>query len=117
MRTMTQQELLKQLVEIRIKRVLLRLHQHYEKEMYNQVGRGVTPQEYVSVIDKLVSDGGVTRSIGARCASIVTLIESQHSDRAMMEQTIFNIDEVASLLRVSKRSVYEWTSGRGRERM
>jgi excisionase family DNA binding protein len=34
-----------------------------------------------------------------------------------MEQTILNIDEVASLLRVSKRSVYEWTSERGRERM
>ena len=34
-----------------------------------------------------------------------------------MEQTILNIDEVASLLRVSRRSVYEWTSERGRERM
>ena len=30
---------------------------------------------------------------------------------------ILTIDEVASLLRVSKRSVYEWTSERGRERM
>jgi excisionase family DNA binding protein len=34
-----------------------------------------------------------------------------------MDQTILSIDEVASLLRVSKRSVYEWTSERGRERM
>ena len=34
-----------------------------------------------------------------------------------MEQTILTIDEVASLLRVSKRSVYEFTSERGRERM
>jgi excisionase family DNA binding protein len=30
---------------------------------------------------------------------------------------ILTIDEVALLLRVSKRSVYEWTSERGRERM
>jgi excisionase family DNA binding protein len=30
---------------------------------------------------------------------------------------ILTIDEVASLLRVSRRSVYEWTSERGRERM
>lgn len=30
---------------------------------------------------------------------------------------ILTIDEVATLLRVSKRSVYEWTSIRGRERM
>jgi excisionase family DNA binding protein len=30
---------------------------------------------------------------------------------------ILTIDEVASLLRVSKRSIYEWVSARGRERM
>jgi predicted DNA-binding transcriptional regulator AlpA len=30
---------------------------------------------------------------------------------------ILTIDEVASMLRVSKKSVYEWTSERGRERM
>ena len=35
----------------------------------------------------------------------------------MAEQTILTITEVASLLRVSKRSVYEWTSERGRECM
>ncbi len=34
-----------------------------------------------------------------------------------MEQTILTIDEVAALLRVSKRSVYEFTSERGRERL
>jgi excisionase family DNA binding protein len=34
-----------------------------------------------------------------------------------MEQTILTIDEVASLLRVSRRSVYEMTSERGRKRM
>jgi len=30
---------------------------------------------------------------------------------------ILTIDEVASLLKVSKKSVYEWTSERGKERM
>jgi excisionase family DNA binding protein len=34
-----------------------------------------------------------------------------------MEQTILTIDEVASLLKVSRRSVYEWTSERGRDRL
>ncbi len=34
-----------------------------------------------------------------------------------MEQTILTIDEVSTMLRVSKRSVYEYTSERGRERM
>lgn len=33
-----------------------------------------------------------------------------------MEQTILNIDEVASLLRLSKRSVYELVSKRGKAR-
>lgn len=34
-----------------------------------------------------------------------------------MEQTILTIDEVSALLRVSKKSVYEWTSERGRDRL
>lgn len=34
-----------------------------------------------------------------------------------MDQTILTIDEVASLLRVSKRSIYEYVSTRGRARM
>jgi excisionase family DNA binding protein len=34
-----------------------------------------------------------------------------------MEQTILTIDEVAAMLRLSKRAVYELTSERGRERM
>jgi excisionase family DNA binding protein len=34
-----------------------------------------------------------------------------------MEQTILTIDETAALLRVSKRSIYEYVSQRGRERM
>lgn len=34
-----------------------------------------------------------------------------------MEQTILTIDEVASMLRVSKKTVYEWTSTRGIERL
>lgn len=34
-----------------------------------------------------------------------------------MEQVILTIDECAALLRVSKRSIYEYVSLRGRERM
>jgi excisionase family DNA binding protein len=35
----------------------------------------------------------------------------------MNEQIILTIDETAALLRVSKRSIYEYVSVRGRERM
>jgi excisionase family DNA binding protein len=34
-----------------------------------------------------------------------------------MSQTILTISEVAEMLRVSKRSIYEYVSTRGRERM
>ena len=34
-----------------------------------------------------------------------------------MEQTILTINEVASMLRVSKKTVYEWTSARGVDRL
>jgi predicted DNA-binding transcriptional regulator AlpA len=34
-----------------------------------------------------------------------------------MDQTILTIDEVSQMLRISKRSIYEYTSERGRERM
>jgi excisionase family DNA binding protein len=35
----------------------------------------------------------------------------------MNEQLILTIDETAALLRVSKRSIYEYVSARGRDRM
>ena len=35
----------------------------------------------------------------------------------MSEQTILTIDECAALLRVSKRSIYEYVSARSRDRM
>ena len=34
-----------------------------------------------------------------------------------MDQTILTIDEVSQMLRISKRSIYEYTSERGRDRM
>ena len=59
----TQNELLKELVVIRIKRVLLRKGKQYEQELYNDVGRGVTPQEYFSIVNKLLVDGVIARSV------------------------------------------------------
>ena len=72
---MSQHELLKELVAVRIKRALARTKQQYERNFYNQVGRGVTPQEYNAVLDKLVKEGFVTRGTTERGASVLNWVE------------------------------------------
>lgn len=72
---MTQQnELLKELVALRIKRVLLRKGQQYERNFYNDVGRGVTPQEYLAIVNKLIVDGVITRCVSERGKPVLKLV-------------------------------------------
>jgi hypothetical protein len=74
----TQNDLLKELVALRIKRILTRSvgkETQYENGLYNTVGRGVTPLEYTEVVEKLVADGVAKRTIGARGAVILSLSE------------------------------------------
>jgi hypothetical protein len=68
-------ELLKDLVALRIKRVLARKGLQYERNFYNDVGRGVTPEEYTAILDKLVADGVVKRTTGGYGAMILSLVE------------------------------------------
>jgi hypothetical protein len=70
-----QNELLNELVAVRIKRVLARCEKQYENNFYNSVGRGVTPQEYIAILDKLVADGVVQRVTGERGSSILKLVD------------------------------------------
>ena len=76
-----QNELLKELVAVRIKRVLARSAGNttvYERNFYNQVGRGVTPEEFAEVLDKLVADRVVIRTPGQKPGTnILTLSETQ----------------------------------------
>jgi DNA-binding Lrp family transcriptional regulator len=69
-----QNELLKELVAVRIKRVLARTGKQYERSFYVAVGRGVSPQEYTEILDKLVVDGVVKRTTGEREAKILELV-------------------------------------------
>ena len=71
----TQNELLKELVALRIKRVLARKGRQYERNFYNDVGRGVTGEEYTNILDKLVADGIVQRTTTERNASMLSLVE------------------------------------------
>ena len=70
-----QQEVLKELVAVRIKMVLARTGQQYERNFYNTVGRGVSPQEYATILDKLVEEGIVTRTPSERGSIILKLAE------------------------------------------
>jgi hypothetical protein len=79
---MTQQEVLKQLVEVRIKRVLLKNRTEFELELYNRVGRGVTPQEYLAVVNKMIGDGVITRTTGVRGAKSLHLAEGNSNAEA-----------------------------------
>jgi hypothetical protein len=74
----TQNELLKELVALRIKRVLVQSvgkDTVYERNLYNRVGRGVTPLEYTEVVEKLVADGVVKRTTGERGSTILSITE------------------------------------------
>jgi transcriptional regulator CtsR len=73
----TQNEILKELVAVRIKRVLLRKGKQYERELYNDVGRGVTAQEYSSIVTKLLADGVITRGVSERGKPVLHLVETQ----------------------------------------
>jgi hypothetical protein len=64
----TQQEILQEHVEVRIKRYLIRKSE-YERALYNIVGSGVSPQEYDAICNKLVKEGIVTRTVGERGAT------------------------------------------------
>jgi hypothetical protein len=79
-----QNELLKELVALRIKRTLARSAgkvTQYERNFYNIVGRGVTPQEYFAILDKLVADGVVKRTPGERGSIILSLVESTDGEK------------------------------------
>ena len=70
----TQNDLLKELVAVRIKRVLLRKGTQYEHNFYNDVGRGVTPQEYTSVVNKLIANGVIARTVSERGKPVLQLV-------------------------------------------
>jgi hypothetical protein len=72
-----QNELMKELVAVRIKRVLARKGRQYERNFYNDVGRGVTGAEYSAILDKLVVDRVVKRTTTERGASILSLVNKQ----------------------------------------
>ena len=74
---MTQQEIINHKVEGRILTFLHRIKTFYERNLYNMVGRGVTPQEYATICDKLVEKGVVKRTVGTEGAPILHWVETE----------------------------------------
>lgn len=72
---MTQREILQMKVEARVLTYLYRVRCFYERSLYGVVGRGVTPEEFTEVINKLVEKGILTRSVGVKDAPILQWVE------------------------------------------
>lgn len=62
-------------VEGRVLTYLHRIKTYYERSLYDQIGRGVTPEEYTAIIDKLVREGVLTRFTTKRGTPILQWIE------------------------------------------
>jgi hypothetical protein len=74
---MTQQEILQHKVEGRILTYLNRVKCFYERALYNVLARGVTPQEFFAIINKLVAKGILKRTLGTEGAPILHWVETE----------------------------------------
>lgn len=74
---MTQHEILLHKVEGRILTYLHRIKIQYQQPLYNIVGRGATPQEFITICDSLVDKGILKRTLGTRDAAILHWVETE----------------------------------------
>ena len=74
---MTQQEIMQHRVEGRLLKWLHRTKIFYERALYNLVARGVTPQEYTMICDRLVAKGVLNRTFGVNNAPILHWVETE----------------------------------------
>lgn len=74
---MTEQELILELVENRIKRFLMKHRCKLQSEIYIRCGRGSTPQQFFDIIKKLEKQGLVTILESERRAPVLNWIEQQ----------------------------------------
>jgi hypothetical protein len=72
---MTEQDILLAQVEVRILKYLLRMKVSYRQALYQIVGRGVTPQEFFTICDKLVEKGALKTFSGKRDAELLQWVE------------------------------------------
>ena len=74
---MTQHDIVLHKVEGRIMTYLHRIRIQYQQPLYNILGRGATPDEFIAICDKLVEKGIVKRTVGTKDAPILHWIETE----------------------------------------
>lgn len=74
---MTEHDVLLQLVECRIKRHLVRMGKELQTGLYDRCGRGITPQEYIAIVDKMIAEGVLTREPGKREGAFIIGLTKQ----------------------------------------
>lgn len=73
---MTEQELIIELVQLRVKRFLLREKQQTQGILYCRTGRGANPQEFESILKTLNREGFLTLTPSkVSGATLVSLVE------------------------------------------
>jgi DNA-binding MarR family transcriptional regulator len=76
---MTEQELILELVQHRVKRFLSREKQQTQGILYARTGRGANPQEFEAILQKLSAEGFLTLTASEQRATsvLVTLVAQQ----------------------------------------
>lgn len=74
---MTEQELILELVAHRVKRFIAREKDATQAELYQRCGRGSNGPEFLTIVNKLIVDGVITRTVSERGKPVLQLVESQ----------------------------------------
>lgn len=73
---MTQQELILELVTLRVKRNVERKKKESQAFIYAQCGRGANPSEFQGIIDKLAKEGFLTVTLSERRTPVLNFVEA-----------------------------------------
>lgn len=74
---MTEKEIVLHKIEGRILTYLHRIKVQYQHPLYNILGRGATPQEFITICDKLVEKNILKRTTGNNSAVILRWVETE----------------------------------------
>lgn len=74
---MHEQQLICELVEVRVKRYLFKHKQRSQAEVWNSCGLGVTPQQFEIIIEKLEEQGLIKSTCGNRKSLILNWVDEQ----------------------------------------
>lgn len=76
---MTQQEILNGVVEARMKKQIFKWKTYNQHALYLATGRGVSSQEYLKIVDRLVAEGFCTQVTGDKGGKYLHIVETEQT--------------------------------------